>query len=185
MAAALYMVRVQAILYLLLESFNSVKDILINLKKYFSKNLRREYFLTLTAASIKKDGQITLSRAGHLPTYWFKYNTKEVVVVCPQGMGIGLNDKGIFEKTLEEVTFQPLVSDVVLFFTDGLSESMNIVNNLFGEERIKNVIENNIEKSAEEIKTALLKAVVDYRGTAIQNDDLTFLILKAGYSDVS
>jgi serine phosphatase RsbU (regulator of sigma subunit) len=180
MAAALYMVRVQAILYLLLESFNSVKDILINLKKYFSKNLRREYFLTLTAASINKDGQITLARAGHLPAYWFKYDTKEIIAVCPQGMGIGLNDKGIFEKMLDEISFQPLTNDVVLFFTDGLSETMNIVNDLFGEERIKSVIQNNIEKSAEDIKSALLKSVSDYRGTAFQNDDMTFLILKAG-----
>ena len=54
MAAALYMVRVQAILYLLLESLHSVKEIIIDLKKYFSKNLRREYFLTLTVHRSRK-----------------------------------------------------------------------------------------------------------------------------------
>ena len=57
---------------------------------------------------------------------------------------------------------------------------MNVVNNLFGEERIKTVIQKNIDRTPEEIKTILLKTVIDYRGTALQNDDMTFLILKAG-----
>lgn len=178
MAAALYMVRVQAIIHMLLENFSSVKEIIINLKKYFSKNLRREYFLTLTMASIEKDGSINICRAGHMPTYWYKNDSKEFEILCPRGIGIGLNDKGVFEKTLEEITIKPASKDIIFFFTDGISEAMNTYFQLFGEENIKRIIKNNSGKSAAEIKNALLGAINAFRGTAYQNDDLTFVILK-------
>ncbi len=178
MAAALYMVRVQAIIHMLLENFTSVKVIIINLKKYFSKNLRREYFLTLSMASIEKDGSINICRAGHMPTYWYKNDSKEFDILCPRGIGIGLNDKGVFEKTLEEITIKPASKDIIFFFTDGISEAMNTYFQLFGEENIKRIIKNNSEKTAVEIKNALLNAITAFRGTAYQNDDLTFVILK-------
>lgn len=179
MAAALYMVRVQSIIHMLLESLSGVREITINLKKYFSKNLRREYFLTLSMASVEKDGSLKICRAGHMPTYWFRNSTKEIEIVCPQGLGIGLNDKGIFEKTLEEVTIQPASKDIIFFFTDGISEAMNQYFQLFGENNIKRIIINNSDKSAEEIKNIMLNAIVAFRGAAYQNDDLTFVILRA------
>jgi serine phosphatase RsbU (regulator of sigma subunit) len=49
----------------------------------------------------------------------------------------------------------------------------------FGEENIKRIIKNNYLKSAEEIKSSLLKAINFFRGNAYQNDDITFVILKA------
>lgn len=178
MAAALYMVRVQSIIYSLIDSYSSIKDIVINLKKYFSKNLRREFFLTLTIASLEKDGAIKISRAGHPPSFHFKSKLKEISVLNPTGLGIGLNDKGLFEQTLEEFTFSPEKNDIILFYSDGLTETMNTFRDLLGEENVKRIIKNNSDKSAEEIKKALLNAVETFRGAAAQNDDITIVILK-------
>lgn len=179
MAAALYMVRVQSIIYSLIDSYPSVKDIMINLKKYFSKNLRREFFLTLTIASIEKNGSIVIARAGHPPVFHLKSDSKEISIINPTGMGIGLNDKGLFEQTLEELIFTPQKNDVVCFYSDGLTETMNIARDQFGDENVKRIIKNNCDKSAEEIKSAILRASEGFRGTALQYDDLTMVILKA------
>jgi len=43
---------------------------------------------------------------------------------------------------------------------------------------LKRIIANNCDKSAEEIKNYLLRAVTGFRGTALQNDDITFIVLK-------
>ena len=179
MAAALYMVRVQSILHMLLESLTDVRELVINFKKLLSKNLRREYFLTLNAASIESNGKIRITRAGHSPVFWYKNNEKQFEVVCPQGLGIGFNDKGVFERTLEEVTIQPGSNDIVFFFTDGVNETMNVTFQQFGDENIKRVIQNNCGKPVEEIKNSLLRTITSFRGNAHQYDDLTFVILKA------
>lgn len=178
MAAALYMVRVQSIIYMLIDSYTDVKDIMINLKKYFSKNLRREFFLTITIASVEKDGTINLVRAGHPPTFHFKNETKDIANIFPQGLGIGLNDKGLFERTLEVYKFKPAAGDIITIYSDGVTEAMNVYYDLFGEENLKKVIANNSGKSAEEIKNSILRAIATFRGTAYQNDDLSLVILK-------
>lgn len=179
MAAALYIVRVQSILHMLLESLTDVRKLVINFKRMFAKNLRREYFLTLNAASIESNGKIRITRAGHLPVFWYKCSEKQFEVVCPQGLCIGFNDKGVFEKTLEDITIQPGPMDIVFFYTDGVNETMNVMFQQFGDENIKRVIQNNCDKPVEEIKNSLLRAVASFRGTAHQYDDLTFVILKA------
>ena len=179
MAAALYMVRVQSILHLLLDSLTDIKEIVINLKKYFSKNLRREFFLTLSLASIDDEGTINVTRAGHPPVLWFRSAKKEFDILNSTGLGIGLNDKGVFEKTLEVVEIKPEANDIIFFYSDGVTEAMNIVMDQFGEDNIKRIISNNCDKQIEEIKNSLLRAIAAFRGTAHQNDDITFVILKA------
>lgn len=177
-AAALYMVRVQSIIYSLIDSYTEIKEIVINLKKYFSKNLRREFFLTLTIASIEKDGNIKIVRAGHPPSFHYKSESREFLSLNPAGMGIGLNDKGLFEQTLEELVITPHANDIILLYSDGLTETMNSIKDLLGEENVKRIIKNNADKTAEEIKRALLDAVETFRGTSPQHDDITLVLLK-------
>lgn len=182
MAAALHMVRVQAIIYQLMNYFTDIRDLMINLKKYFSKNLRKEYFLTITLASLEKDNTIKLSRAGHPPAIKFNTASNEIEVISPQGIGIGLNDKGVFERTLEVAEIKMNHGDILFLYSDGVTDTMNIMRDQFGDENVKRVIKNNSQKSAEEIKSALLNAIISFRGSANQHDDLTMVILKADHS---
>jgi len=178
MAAALYMVRVQAIIHLLLNNFTTLKELMINIKKYFSKNLRKEYFLTLITACINEDGTINLARAGHPQALYYKSKDQQLEELSSNGIGIGLNDKGVFEKTLSEIKIKPEKNDILLLYTDGISETMNYRKEIFGEENIKKIIKTYSENSAEEIKNNLLKSIYAFRGDAGQYDDLTLVVLK-------
>jgi hypothetical protein len=179
MAAALYMVRVQAIIQFLIESFSDVKKITIELKKYFSKKLESDYFLTLSLASINKSGELSFSRAGHSPLIHFKYLEKSFNNISPAGIAIGFNDKGMFEKILSEETIRCKQNDILCFYTDGVTEAMNFTKTQFGTERLQNIITENCEKSADEIKSKILETIKHFRGNAEINDDLSIIILKA------
>jgi len=65
-------------------------------------------------------------------------------LVAPSGMVVGLQLDGLehrFAELLEEVTVPLLDDDVFLFYTDGLSEAMNADGDLFGEERLRVLVE--------------------------------------------
>ncbi|MFA3782365.1 PP2C family protein-serine/threonine phosphatase [Melioribacteraceae bacterium 4301-Me] len=179
MAAALYMVKVQAILHLLLSNFKGLKELLISIKKYFSKNLRKEYFLTLIAACINKDGSIDIVRAGHPLPLYYKNKAKKLEEINVFGIGIGLNDKGIFERTLSETTIQPEKDDIVIFYTDGITETMNYRKEIFGEKNLQKIIVDNSQNSANEIKNIIINSVDSFRKGTNQSDDLTLVVLKA------
>ncbi len=177
-AAALYMVRVQAILNLLTDTFDDLKEVVVNLKKYFSTKLSREFFLTLTAVKIFDDGKINMIRAGHPPILYFKKSSNEICEINSKGMGIGFNDKGLFEKTLEVSEIEVETGDILLLYTDGITEAMNEAKMQYGIDRMKKVIQNNSEKTVEEIKEKLNRSIKAFVGQADPNDDITFILLK-------
>lgn len=179
MAAALYMVRVQAIIQFLVKNFTGLKKILINLKKYFSENLRKEYFLTLLITSISKTGKVKICRAGHTPVLHYKAGSASFEEVHPRGIGIGLNDKGVFEDTLEEVAIITESGDILVLYTDGLTETMNSFREQYGEKRLEKIIGKNSDKSADEIKKLIINDIKYFRGDTAAHDDLTLVLLKA------
>ncbi len=73
----------------------------------------------------------------------------------------------------------PLTSgDVFLFFTDGLSEAMNTRSELFGEGRLRRILEKSRELSGEELKERILAEIRVFVGEAAQHDDMTLVLLK-------
>lgn len=177
-AAALYTVRVQAILQFLINNFEGLKDILINLKKYFSKKLRKEYFLTIMLSKINEDGSIDICRAGHMPALHYKSADKSIEVINPKGIGIGLNDKGVFEKTLEEIKIVPEKDDIIFFYTDGITDTMNVNKVQLGLENIKKIILNKSDLSIDDLTEYFVKYLEYYSYNTTQVDDYTFIILK-------
>lgn len=176
--AALYMIRVQAILQMLTINFSKVKDILINLKKYFSRNLRKEYFLTIIAAKISAKGTVSVSSAGHNPILYFKSATDEFELINPKGIGIGFNDKGMFEKTLDEIKLRPKTGDILFFYTDGVTETMNEHKNQYGLEPVERIISENKDMDIDELKQKIIQSITFFRGPASKSDDLTLILLK-------
>ncbi len=177
-AAALYMVRVQAIINYLIKHVESPKELIIDLKKHFSEKLLPEYFLTVIAACIDSEGKLRFCRAGHTPLLVYRNSTKEFEEINPKGIGIGLNDKGIFEKTLEEKSVEISEGDIACLYTDGITETMNSYKSEFGIDNLKSVIKNNSHLEVDEIKKRIILAINQFRGNTASHDDLTIILMK-------
>ncbi len=183
--AALYMVRAQAIIHSLLNNFDNLRSVLNNLKTYFCENLQPGYFLTVTAAKIDDEGEIKFFRAGHTPALLYKSDENRFYDVSPKGMGIGLRDNGIFSDILEERVLQTSPGDIVMFYTDGITDTHNPNMQQFGMEPVKQIVRAYSEKSSEEIKDKLIEKLNDFRETKDGNDDITFVIFKRKDKEVS
>jgi len=178
MPAALYMVRVQAILNSIIKESTDLKDILINLKNSFDKKLLPEYFLTLASASVNKNGAVDICRAGHLPILYYQAKNNSIHRISPKGIGIGLKDNGVFEKTLEVEKVNMQKDDLLVLYTDGITEMMNENKQQFGMERLENIIITSADKPVTKIKSNILSALKHFEGKQTQFDDLTMIILK-------
>jgi len=178
MPAALYMVRVQAIIHSLIEHFSDLKELLINLKNTFSENLESGYFLTMILGAIESDGKISLCRAGHNCALVYRKDTETFEEITSKGMGIGLKDQGVFDKVLEEVQIDTKQGDIVLLYTDGLVEAMNQYKEQFGLEKVKSILKHNSTDSAECIINKLMQGVSMFRQDTVIHDDLTMIMLK-------
>jgi sigma-B regulation protein RsbU (phosphoserine phosphatase) len=88
---------------------------------------------------------------------------------------------GIYETTqaYEESAVELSSGDVLVLYTDGISEAMNSESKEFSEEALETVIKKNVHLSAQEIISEVRLAVEKHTKDTPQSDDITLLILKA------
>ncbi|HEY7751485.1 MAG TPA: PP2C family protein-serine/threonine phosphatase, partial [Ignavibacteriaceae bacterium] len=68
--------------------------------------------------------------------------------------------------------------DVLLMFTDGISEAMNIKSEEFSDEKLEDLVLSVCGKSAEQIMNSITKEVQDFTAGNVQSDDITMIVLK-------
>ncbi len=178
MAAALYMVRVQALLQHLINRHESPSAILVALNQNVRRILRNDFFISMAIAGIDRQGTFRLSRAGHMPFIHYRNLEKSCVSIQPRGMAVGLENGSLFEREIEEVSLKPAAGDVLLLFTDGLVETMNISRGQYNEGKLQDVIIKNAAGTAAEIRDGILKDLAGFRGAAAPHDDLTLIVIK-------
>ena len=67
---------------------------------------------------------------------------------------------------------------MVVFFTDGVTEAINILNEEFGLRAVQALFKDGKTRSAKEVAEMILQAVRDFAGEAPQFDDLTCMTLR-------
>lgn len=92
------------------------------------------------------------------------------------GFPIGLDEEIAQFVAQQVVHLYP--GDVVVLYTDGITEAYDINRNRYGLDRLCEIVRCNCEKSAQEIKQAVIQDVWKYIGTQKVFDDVTLVVLK-------
>ena len=179
-SAALYMSKVQGILRSLNAFKLSPKELFIRTNYLLCNDLEKSSFVTaITGAFEPKLRKLTLARAGHLPLYHYQAASREVAIITPRGLGLGLEATDIFSSELEErvITYQP--NDVFVFASDGVTEAENESGGQFGEESLVRLIAEHSTEDANNILGQIVQAVQAFASGSEQHDDQTLVIVKA------
>jgi serine phosphatase RsbU (regulator of sigma subunit) len=178
-SAALYMAELKGLVLSLSRIYDSPARLLGEANRILAANMDARSFITMTYAVVDTAARrLRFARAGHNPIIHLDRRSGRTHVLATRGMGLGLDPGERFEQVLEEAEV-PLVSgDVFVFFTDGLSEAMNERAELFGEGRLREVIERTDLLGTEQIKEAILAGIRSFVGGAAPHDDMTLVVLE-------
>jgi sigma-B regulation protein RsbU (phosphoserine phosphatase) len=178
-SAALYMAELKGLVLSLSRIYASPAKLLIEANRILGENMDSRSFVTMTYAVVDTAARsMVYARAGHNPLIQFEAKSGRTRVLAPAGLGLGIDKGERFESILEESSLPLASGDVLLFFTDGLSEAMNTRAELFGEQRLRDVLEASERLSSEELKERILAEIQSFVGGAAQHDDMTMVILK-------
>jgi serine phosphatase RsbU (regulator of sigma subunit)/energy-coupling factor transporter transmembrane protein EcfT len=178
-SAALYMAELKGLVLSLSRIHHSPGRLLSEANRILSRNLDSRSFITMTYAVVDTvERKLRFARAGHNPLIHFEAGTGRTRVLSPPGMGLGMDAGDRFDAVLQEVEVPLVAGDVFLFFTDGLSEAMNVRAELFGERRLRDVVEQAESLGMDELKERILAEIRVFVGEAAQHDDMTLVVLK-------
>ncbi len=150
---------------------------LFNLNSSLCLGSKTGLFVTLSYAIIdERERKILLSDGGHLPVLLKKGESGEVILMeVSGGMPLGVMEKVEFSQR----EFQLSSGDVLVFYSDGITEAKNIKREEFGEKRLVEILKKcgAGEKSSEILKN-IEKEVKKFTGKASQHDDITIVVIK-------
>ncbi len=182
-SAALYMAELKGLALSLSRIYDSPARLLAEANRILAANMDARSFVTMTYAVVDTaERTMRYARAGHNPILHLDAASGRTRMLAPAGLGLGMDAGGRFEEILEEAVLPLRSGDVFLFFTDGLTEAMNERSELFGESRLRELMEN-VGGAADgmpvaELKERILAEIHRFVGGAAPQDDLTLVILK-------
>jgi sigma-B regulation protein RsbU (phosphoserine phosphatase) len=128
----------------------------------------------LVIDSVKKE--LTWVRAGHDPAFMYDPSSGSINELQGQGTVLGIDAGWTFEEYKHSGWSE---GQVVVIGTDGIWETENSHSEKFGKFRLRQVIRQHSQFSAQEILNAIIDALAAFRDTAPQDDDVTLVVVKA------
>ena len=127
------------------------------------------FFIGILDPSSKK---LEIVNAGHYPP-----------LIARNSSLLKLPNTGVILGCIESASFvrkEYLLEshDVLVMFTDGITEANNANGEEYGDERLERIITQNCARSAHQLKEVIYKDVKVFEGGAEQTDDITILIVK-------
>ncbi|MEX0770913.1 MAG: SpoIIE family protein phosphatase [Balneolaceae bacterium] len=176
LSAALYMVRIQALVHLLVEKNEPTpKELFLQLNNYVKSNKQDKTFVTACAAFFPvNENKFMLARAGHNAPIVYHKAGDQTLELKPDGFALGMTSSHALKYQLEENTYELSPGDSVLFYTDGLTEARNELNEEYGTDRLEALMSIYGSLHAKSIAYKIQASLEAFIGNEKPLDDITF-----------
>ncbi|MBW1864409.1 MAG: SpoIIE family protein phosphatase [Deltaproteobacteria bacterium] len=142
----------------------------LSLDTYDTDNFMTFFYCELTPAV----RDVCWIRAGHDPALTYDPGTDTFDVLKGDGMAVGVD----YSFEYEEFQCTLTAGQVVLIGTDGIWEMHNETGEMYGKEKLKEIIRTNYSATAKEIITIIMDDLKKFRGSKQPEDDVTMVVIK-------
>ncbi|MFT4738504.1 MAG: sigma-B regulation protein RsbU (phosphoserine phosphatase) [Cyclobacteriaceae bacterium] len=149
-----------------------------------SNCLEKSSFITATYLEINtRLREIEFVRAGHCPTLYYRASDKSANYLSTKGMGLGIVRNSEYAKYVHCNALKYEPGDLILLYTDGITEACDATGDQFGENRLKEALTKNIHSidnnsSIENIKNGIIEELYAFLNGKKLDDDYTLMLIK-------
>lgn len=174
LAAALFMATSRSILRASLSQASSPAEGINLANRLICADSTRSMFVTLFYAQVSPRDEVVYVNAGHYPTLHFHAADGCITRLTRTAMALGVLEDTLIEQG--SVNLEP--GDLLLFYTDGVTDTMNEQDEMFGDQRLLDVLAGQRGRTASQVTSAIQKALALFRGQALAFDDVTLVIAR-------
>jgi len=174
LAASLLMVNLQATLHGFVEQVTRPRDWISQCNMRMYRNTASDKFATVFLAVLDyRKHQFSFCNAGHNPPFLFDAGDE------PRPLATGGTVLSVMENsTYEDETIALSSGDMVVMYSDGITEAENKAHEQFGERRLIQILVQSRDKPAKDIIEDVIQSVNAFADGMPQTDDMTILVLK-------
>jgi serine phosphatase RsbU (regulator of sigma subunit)/anti-sigma regulatory factor (Ser/Thr protein kinase)/transposase len=156
-------------------------DILKRVNDFVSDDVKRGMFVTIFLVVLDAEQRrISFASAGHNPLVLYRASDRKTYFLNPKGIPLGMQlPEGVnFGGKLEADSVRLHKDDLLVIYTDGVTEAMNPRRDQYGMDRFLNFIRDHADRSADDFVACLEEDLAKFTGNAPQNDDITLVAIK-------
>jgi serine phosphatase RsbU (regulator of sigma subunit) len=131
-------------------------------------------FVTLFLFLLSPNGDGQFISAGHSPAYLFRSATGRIEKLVPDAYVLGMFDFASYQSR----AFHVDTGDILVVYSDGLTDSENLQEEMFGEERLLQLVQEEAPAKGHALKKKLLTAIEEFTQGVPQTDDITFVVVE-------
>ena len=131
-------------------------------------------FVTLFLFVLSPDGGGQFISAGHNPAYLFRSATGRIEELCSDHYFLGMFDFASYQSR----AFRLDKGDILVVYSDGLTDAQNQQEEMFGEERLLEIIHQEARSGSQALQRRFLTAIEEFTQGTPQTDDITFVVVE-------
>ena len=175
--AALLMATVRSSLWQRLSLPGSIDLVITDVNRQLVRDVEDSgQFMTMFYLNIDAaNHQLEWVRAGHEPGIFYDPGSGTFEELRGSGVALGVSEEWQYQMN-ERIGLAP--GQIIVLSTDGVWEAHNTNGEIFGKERLNEIIRQHAAKKAEEIIEAVIDAVNHFQGDSGAEDDITLIVIK-------
>jgi len=144
------------------------------LNRFLCEKSSASRFVTVFLFTLDAEGNGLFISAGHNPSYLFRSASGEIEELGSNNMIVGAFSFASYQTSPLHLD----KGDVLFVYSDGLTEAENRSGEMFGEDRVKEMIRSHVPTGIERLEKELLETVQDFTIGRTQSDDITIMIVE-------
>jgi phosphoserine phosphatase RsbU/P len=176
-SAAFVMAELKGVFTSLATVCDGPRELLTRANDILKESLERSRFISASCGWLDAERRVLhVARAGHMPFFLISQN--QARRFTPGGLVLGMKGSETFAEKLEEIRLELRAGDILVFFTDGVSETRNLLGQDFGYDRICAAILARCGETAAQLTEAVVGELKSFANNPVQHDDISLLVFK-------
>ncbi|MEX1238347.1 MAG: GAF domain-containing SpoIIE family protein phosphatase [Cyclobacteriaceae bacterium] len=177
--AAFHMSQMKGIFHSLAQDCIKPDDFMCRANQALIYCLERGSFISATFFIINTDTRkVHYARAGHCPLLFYNASLDKTEYFKDKGIALGMVKNRSYSNFIEANEFEYKSGDIMVLYTDGVTESKNSKGEQFGYDRLAEVLLEVKNQAPRQIQEHLNNRLYEFTGTTNINDDYTTMIVK-------
>ncbi len=178
-SAAFHMAQMKGVFLALAQLDLSPTKFLQKANLAISSGLDKTSFVTISYFVINSAAKsIDFARAGHVPSLFFNNEENKASYFKNKGLGLGIIRGNKFENYVQQSSINYKTGDILILYTDGITEAQNKDKEEFGYDRLLTLVERNNNLKSEEIKELIIEELYKFCRHESLEDDYSLVVIK-------
>ncbi len=157
----------------------SPSAVLRGVNRQLYPDMKQDMFISMAYVVLdRRNGHAVLARAGHDAPLLYRAASGEAETVSPKGMAVGIDSGGVFDRVCTDHPFVLESGDLILLYTDGITEALDANGTEYGVERLRQELRLKASSGSAETLRHLADSVRTFAGDQPQHDDITLIALR-------